>query len=381
METNSNETPAGEQPPELDNTASSGGEQPRGDETPSEEPANIADLSEDQLESILLGQASEESSATPASSPPAENAAPPNPDNPNSPSEQPGEGARGEEATNEPGSDDASQSKPKGPPERLSVRSLPASERQLMADAVELIRTAQAPTLAEALAQLGATPKETAKIEEVADPEGEGTGQPEATSEPVTDPEPTTPPEVTQIEDELKNLRDQRRTAKKEYDQDAEIDLTDQIEDKQAELIEARAQARIVATQQASFDTTVHQTIGEVKDRYPDSVEPDSEFSRRMSDAIDLATFRGDQVLNNPRYHMLLAEKVAASLGIQEGQPAPSGNNATPSGRPPAPPEARPIGEVAPGASGSTPLSPDQTAKMIDEANPEQLAAALGWGE
>lgn len=257
-------------------------------------------------------------------------------------------------------------------PDRISLRTLPLAERKLVAEAVNLFRNGKVATLADALKQLGltadSTPQEQPPTEDA---------QPTQQTEPPQARQPDTPqadPEVARISSVLADLRNQRRQAIAEYDRETEATLTDQIEDAVAELSEAKATARLTLQQEARQDQLAQSAIEEVHLQYPESEDPDSFFSFRLSRAIDsYESTTGRLIRETPGKLMDLARTVQDSIGSAPAAQAP----AAPRQAPKPEQQARPLGTAAPGQNTPPRLSGDALQRRIEEASPEELFEAL----
>lgn len=349
---------AGEEPPQPDNNPATpdGGAQPRSDDapappderTPSEQLAEIDD--EEKLSQLLFGQGEDSPESPPSANPPIE-----------TPDKAPAPVAGEEPEPTAP--TDADESPIKGP-ERISLRALSPADRTLMAEATSLVKDGKAASISEALASLVEHPADPDAGTPTPADEDKGTEPAAPDTDPIQDDDP-----VSTLTAELDALRADRRKANEEYDADAVMDLTEQIEDKIAERTTAKGEAAQRLVDQDSWDQAIDDNVAEVRTKYPDANDPQSEFFQSMGDAIDLAIYRNDPILQDPNYNMLIAAKVAASLG--QG-PAPV------AGDPPPAPIARPIGQVSPAGSTPTP-TPEQASELIRGLSAEQLGAALGF--
>lgn len=354
MSGNDTAAPLGAEPASPDNV-NAGGEQPLGDANPIDSIRGIDDLAE--LERLYYGD---------------------DPESPN-PDTRPPEGQVESQDAPEPEAAPAAGENPppanldqEAPanraPDRISLRSLKPEDRTLVADAAQMVRDGKASDIASALIALGM------QAPAAAAPQSADVEMPEPPQAQTPIPADTTPDaNVARLSQEVASLREQRRQAKADFDVDLEISLTEQIEDKVAELGEARSQAKL---QQAETGSKIQQSIQDVVAKYPESDDPDSDFSNRLNELLDLAHYRQDPRLNSPDHLMVFADQVATELG----RPAAARRGtapATPSTPPPAPPRARPVGQVAPGHSGQPRLTPDQARAAIHNASPEELEAAL----
>lgn len=336
----------GEQPGE-ESAVTPASEQPQ-DETPK----SIEDYSAEELLDALTAETPE-----PTAAPPAAEQAP-------AASEQPQQ-EQPEEEQPEPEAE-----KPKDPEEqpageqgskaiRLRLNALPEDQQKEAADALRLVREGKASDLVEALQQLrGTTAQE------------QPTGQPEAEPRQETQdkPAPEKSGPVAEIEQKLADLRAQRKTAKAEFDTDTEEELTSQIENTLIELQDAKVQAATEATAQASWDQAYDDAVSELESTYPDALDDNSEFTEQLSIMVDAAKFRNDPALNDPRYILQFAGKVAKSLAPKQPGPPPIDPPRTP----------RATGKaVSPAQTQVSRPTADQVKARIDNASPDELLAAL----
>lgn len=265
--------------------------------------------------------------------------------------DEPDDGAQPDDDT--PPSADGSEVKPKG---RLSVRALPADEQKQLAVALEMVRKGEASTVFAALQTMA----------------GPVANEPDTTPAADVPPAATPPsqslPAVAAIESELADLRAQRKAAKEDFDVTLESDLTDQIEDKIAELSAAKANAVIAQQAQGAWREQYLSAVDAMEARYPDAADETTTFYELLDNKVLAAEARKDPALNDPNYILKFADQVAAVLRT----PA--------NARPPAPPvrAKAPVGAaVAPGHSQVTRVSPDQLRDLIKNASPEELGAVI----
>ena len=370
-------TTAGEEPQLGTQTpVGNGGEQPL---TESHEPFDatkaIDSMSEADLQKALFGGSTQaEPEAPPARNEPQE------PAGTATPVEQASKPDGEEPPTADTSADDAQTREPSAQgPDRISLRTLPPQERALVAQAVSLFRDGKVASVADALKQLIQSGENGAPQEQ--QPPQAAASQQQAQPEPKADTKPTqapvtVDPDVTRITAVLADLREQRAEAVRSYDREKEIDLTRTIEDTVGELSEARASARIREQQQATKNALVKSAVEETYLKYPDSEDPDSFFSFRLSRELDAYEARYGAISENPAQLLVLAEKVATAL-----RTAPKGTaEPAPVIQQPAPKqEARPLGLGAPGHAAPPRPSREQTLKQIEAASEDDLRTAL-WG-
>jgi hypothetical protein len=256
-------------------------------------------------------------------------------------------------------------------PDRISLRTLPPAERKLVSEAVNLFRNGQVATLADAFKQLGITAESTPQDQTTTTED-----QPTQQTDPPTTHQADAPqadPEVARIFSVLADLRQQRRQAITEYDRQTEATLTDQIEDAVAELSEARATARLQQQQTARQDQLAQSAIEEVHLQFPESEDPNSFFSFRLSRAIeDYEATTGRLVRDAPDRLVDLARSVQQSIGA-----APTAQPAQTFQAPKPETQARPLGSAAPGQNSPPRLTGAALLRSMEDASPEELFEAL----
>lgn len=256
------------------------------------------------------------------------------------------------------------------PPGRLSVRALPVEQQQEMADALSLVREGKATDVLEALKTLRGEEAKPAAAKEKAE------AAPKADDDQDTPPE--TPTGIKAIEDQLAQLRAERKQANLDYEPEEVDRLTNEIEDTLVSLQEAKAQAaqeRQAQERQQSEATTYNDqyqsAVDELEGQYPDSLDDESKFSQLLDDKITAARVRNDPALKDPRFILSFAKDIHELL-----TPPPSGRAPSPP-----PPARRPTGEgVAPGHTQAARPTPDQVKARIDSSDPDELLAALAAG-
>ncbi len=324
---------SGEQSSPQSEVAQASAQQPTGD-TP------VSELSEDQLlELITADQPEAPSGNVPPQAQPA--------------SKKPPE-APAEETTPE---------SPAKPPSRLSVRALPADQQVEMARALEMVRNKEAGDVLEALQKVRGVPANPKAANQDPDPDHEQTPPANQTPPPAQNTG-----EVVTIETQLADLRAQRKAAKAEFDTDLEEDLTIKIEDTLVALQEAKMRQTQEQAAQETYQSQYLAAVDELEAKYPDTLDDNSEFSTVLDDLMTAARVRKDPGLADPRFILTKAEQVAKMLAPKTPGKAPT----------PPPPAPRPTGEsVAPAHAGVNRPTPDQIQEMINNADPEELLAAI----
>lgn len=338
--------PAGEQPPVTSTNIPAGDQPQSGDLSAAIQNMDVADLA-----GLLDLEEAASSQPEPSAPAPQVEAAPQG--------EQPADVVEEETpAAPAPG-------EPKGAPSRIRTGFLPPDQQTLLNDALAAVKTGKAADLPSAIALLLGT-SAAAPV-----PATDGDIAP-VEAAPAT-PAPAAPaPEVIALEAELANLRTDRRAARTAFDTDAEIDLTEKIEDVTAKLALARSTAITAAHQAQAQQATYHEKFDAaasvVETRYPDALDGDSVFSRFLSDRIDAAKLRKDPALADPNFLITYADQVAKDLGLTTTAPIP-----------PAPKRpARLIGQdLAPGHQTATRFTPDQLRAALSDLDVEAHGDAI----
>lgn len=311
---------------------------------------NIDDLTEDQLNAVLFPDEeieSEESEDTP------------------DPSEEP----EGDEVTEEPSEPEASHKSIK----RVSVRSLPEDQQAIVARAVEMVRSGEAPDIATATARIAGPPTE--KPDATSD-----TDETSETSHPETPTETGDP--VAEIQTKIADLRAQRKQAMVDYDAEAQADLTEQIEEAIGELSDAKAIARFAEREQqaqvGNYREKYEATIEVIETLYPDLHDDDSSFSRVFDGMVANARAKNDPALSDPTHLRQIASEVAEILSV-----TPAGAKPAAAAKPtpvPAPPRrtAANGSAVAPGHTEASRITSDDARRFISTASLEELDALIG---
>ena len=140
------------------------------------------------------------------------------------------------------------------------------------------------------------------------------------------------------------------------------------------DLSEARATARIRSQQQTTRTALVNSAVEEVYLKHPESENPDSFFSFRLTRALDAYEAKYGSLGDQPAQLLVIADKVAAEIGSAN----PGTATAPPVIQQPAPKqEARPLGLGAPGHASPIRPSREQSLRQIESLSAEELSAAL----
>jgi hypothetical protein len=346
------ETAAGEQPQPTTQPVAGAQPQPVANDI-----SNAIDAMTDeaQLKDLLFGnpqpptaQPEPQAQEPAGTQPPAD----PNPE-PTPAGEQP------QEPTEEPN--------PQDPPpqpqslDRISLKSLHPDDRLLIANAKEMVREGKAASFADAIMSLTGT----------------GTQEPppaaEAQADPTLEPAPIAPNlDVDRITQHIAQLRQQRAAAVADYDRTGELELTSQIEDALAELSEAKAAQALQTREQSLQQQTLQAVIEDVYVTYPESENPESFFSFRLTQEVNKYEAQHGDIGRHPAQLRALAQRVAAEINPAQASPQPTQTPA------PAPRQvARPVGVAAPGSAASARFTPDQINIALNTATEEELGAAL----
>jgi hypothetical protein len=324
------------------------------DATPGENPAldsnNVApvseqpqtsdpnDLSADQLLEMITGDAQ----ATPN----------PAPDSP-APSAQ---------DEDEPPAEPTAASKPPG---RVSQRFLPAEQQMENAEALALIREGKATDMLDALQSIRGLRGQPA-----ADP-ATAEADPFATPDAPEPQDPTAPASaaLAQLEATLADLREQREQAEADYEEPrVKARIQSQIEDTIRQIAKADIAAERQSLQANSYNAEYQSAVDVLEAQFPESLDEDSQFYQLLDDKVTAARARNDAALQDPKFILKFAEEIQTLLAPKTpGRPAS------------APPRAaRPTGAaVAPGHSQAPRPTQDQIKAAIDNADPDDLLAAL----
>lgn len=358
---------AGEQPQLQNQTVPAGGEQPQRQE-PADFTASIDAMNNaTEIGDLLFGRTPE----TPADAEPAGTASG---DTTNTQAET---GATADTPAGEQPQESAEDTDPPPaePPQahnldRISLRSLHPDDRLLVAQAKDMVREGKAPRLADAIKMLtesGAgmpepSPQPTAQAQETPQPENTPARQPAPVSESDAD--------VTALTDQVAALRAQRKAAVEDFDRPTELELTAQIEDAVAALAQAKSQAVIRSRESTIQDQAINAVIEDIYVDHPQSEDPTSFFSYRLTQEVSAYEKAYGSIRNHPSQLKALAAKVA-----QEIAPAPAAKPQSPA---PAPKQnARPLGSSVPGSASAVRPSPDNIQRLIETANEDTLRAAL----
>lgn len=359
---------AGAEPQPQTQTVPAGGEQPQRQE-PADFTASIEGMNDaTEIGDLLFGRTPE----TPADAEPAGQASgdtPPQADT-ESPAEEPA-GATPQDAPAGELEDPPAEPTQAPTLDRISLRSLHPDDRLLVAQAKELVREGIAPRLADAFKMLteteAGTPEPAPQFQQPAD------DTPPANA-PAQTPAPSieADPEVARLASTLADLRAQRKAAVEEFDRPKELDLTSQIEDALAALAEAKSQAIYRTRETTIQEQAVNAVIEEIYVAHPDSEDPKSFFSYRLTQEVADYEQAHGPISRHPAQLRQLAAKVAAEIG-QKQETKPQAQAAAPPPRQ----NARPIGSSAPGSASAARPSPENIQRLINTADEETLRSAL----
>ena len=253
--------------------------------------------------------------------------------------------------------------------DRISLRSLHPDDRLLVAQAKDMVREGKAPRLADAiriLTQEVGTPEPSPQAQTTAD----DAPQPQA---PAQAPAPVEiDSEVARLTSHLAELRSERtKAATEEYDRPRELELTGQIEDALAALAEAKSQAIYHTRETTLQEQAVNAVIEDIYVAYPDSEDPASFFSYRLTQEVATYEQAHGPIGRHPAQLRQLAAKVAQEIAPKQetkpqaqAAPAPRQN-------------ARPLGTSAPGSASSVRPSPDNIQRLLQSADEETMRSVL----
>lgn len=256
------------------------------------------------------------------------------------------------------------------PLDRISLRSLHPDDRLLIAQAKDMVRDGKAASIADAVIALKGigTQQPDPAAQAPAEPNPEPQAQPAATVQ-------TEDQDVAKITQQIADLRAKRVAAVQEFDREAEINLTSEIEDALAMLAEAKSQAALRQRETTTQEQAAQAVIEEIYVAHPEAEDPKSFFSYRMNQEIDDYEAAHGPISRHPQQLKAIAQKVAAEIGTV----APTAPQTPASPQTPVAPrqQARPIGTAAPGSAAAPRVTPDQVNKLLDTADADTLRAAL----
>lgn len=354
--------PAAGAQPQPPQTVPAGGEQPQ--RQPLDIQSAIDGLNDESEIASLLFSEPQVPSPTAEPAPSGKGPGDPPPADPQ-PDPNPAAGTEPQQEPTEPTEPPAPQATPNL--ERISLKSLHPDDRLLIANAKELVREGKAPRLADAIQMLT---QEGAGTREPTPP---AAAQADPNPEPQPDPVPDLASELQALEQTLESLQAERDQAIEEYDRPKEINLTKDIEKLNRQIAKAEALAEIQNQQAAVQQQSLQATIEDIYADYPESEDPKSFFSYRMTQELDAYEASHGPIARHPQQLRTIAENVARELGQPRGtqQQAPAAQTVQPRQK------AQPIGTAAPGSAAAVRVSPDQLQKAINEADEATLHAAL----
>lgn len=262
----------------------------------------------------------------------------------------------------------AEEPNPQDPPpqpqslDRISLKSLHPDDRLLIANAKEMVREGKAASFADAIMSLT----------------GAGTQEPppaaEAQADPNPEPAPQAPPSpsLQSLEESLAALEAQRDEAVESYDRPSELRLTKEIEKIGRQIARQQVIEELQTREQSLQQQTLQAVIEEVYVTYPESENPESFFSYRLTQEVNKYEDQHGDIGRHPAQLRALAQRVAAEVNPAQASPQPTQTPA------PAPRQvARPVGVAAPGSAASARFTPDQINIALNNATEEELGAAL----
>ena len=251
--------------------------------------------------------------------------------------------------------------------ERISLKSLHPDDRLLIANAKEMVREGKAASFADAFKMV----TQVATGTQEPSPTAAAPAAPNPDPQPEPTPDPTA--ELQSLEQALESLQAERDTAIEEFDRPKEIKLTKEIEKLNRQIAKAEALAEIQNQQAAVQQQSLQTTIEDIYVAYPESEDPTSFFSYRMTQELDAYEAAHGPIARHPRQLRAIAEKVATEIGQARGTP----QQQTPAAPVQPRQKAQPIGTAAPGSAAAIRVSPDQLQKAINDADEATLHALL----
>jgi hypothetical protein len=237
------------------------------------------------------------------------------------------------------------------PLRRLPLGGIEEAQRNEFAEAANLIREGKAKDLAEAVALLrGTTPQD-------------------ATAPAPTETKADTPPaeqpsaSVAAIQEQIRQLREQRDEADDNFEKATVRKLTNDIEDLQVALVRAEIAERETRSQAQSWDAAHNAACDQVEAKFDAFAKADPRFYQLLEDRRTAMEARNDPALKDPAFIIAEAEKIAALLGFNKpAPPAPKTKPVTPNGQ-----------DIAPSHQSAARISRPEASRMIQEIPIEEL--------
>lgn len=235
------------------------------------------------------------------------------------------------------------------PLRRLPLGGIEEATRNEFAEAANLIREGKAKDLSEAVAILRGTPLET---------------QPPAdTNRTEAPPTAQTSKSVADIQQQIAELREQRDQADDEFDKPTVRKLTNEIEDLQVSLVRAELAERENRALAKSWDDQHNAACDEVEAKFNDFAKTEPRFYQLLEDRRVAMESRNDPALNDPKFIIAEAEKIAAILGWDKPvTPAPKAKAVIPNGK-----------DIAPAHQSAARISRTEAQSMIQTMPIDQL--------
>jgi hypothetical protein len=245
-------------------------------------------------------------------------------------------------------------------PQRLSVRFLPANEREQMAAALDMVRKGEAPTIADAFLAMVPRSQETpAEAPPIA--------------QTVPDAVAQADPEVDAIEARIADLIAARDQAEDDFEIPEKRRLEGLIREEERALVRAQLLSEQRAQQAVSYRESYVANVDAMEAKYPDLADETTEFYQTLDDMVTAAEFRGDPILQDPSHILILADRAAARLGVKASVGYARNEPAKAPVR-----TSRPTGSaVAPGQSAAPRTTPEQLRQLVRDASPDELFAVL----
>lgn len=279
-------------------------------------------------------------------------------------------------ASEQPPAEETKPNEDATPPKKEAIRlrfsALPADQQQETAEAYRMVRDGEATDMLEAYQKI----------------RGTSASQPAATTSeaketPAAEKQETneTPSEVQSLQEQLADLREQRKAAKRDFDSDLEDDLSTKIEDMTLKLAKAEAKAEAMAEFSKKSEAEARQqwskayesAVDVLEEQYPAVLDDNNPFTRLLDGKVAAAQASNDPRLAKPDYLLEFAKELTDEL--EQLAPKPSG--VAPQSPPNAP---RPTGSaVAPAKTTPARMTDQQAASVFYDENtsPDDILAAL----
>lgn len=246
-------------------------------------------------------------------------------------------------------------------PTRISLKSLPESERSQVAAAIAAVKEGKFKSVTEAFSGM---------FGKASPPDSENPDNPVSSEE-----KPQVPEAIASIDQEIESLKAARKEAREDFDNEKADDLTDQINAKLLERQSAVQSHQALEKSEQDYEREFNASITSLRSEKPELNDPNTPLSQRVSELRDLAEYRaenGDQksadLLSNPKFYETLVAQAERELGISK-----SASNGIP--KPPVKPGNQRVGEVTSAVSSDGSLSTEAAIGLLGKMSLDDLYA------